>query len=109
MLAGTAINSPPPRLSILSFLKIAFPADAASPIESSEMEEFGTKYYEIKVKLQNILENLSVRTNVCNDNSDVFENVSNMKSNNFKLPKITIERFSGNYKDLPSFEDLYVS
>ncbi|GFW47818.1 uncharacterized protein TNCV_251471 [Trichonephila clavipes] len=34
-------------------------ADAALPIESSEMEEFETKYYETKAKLQNILENLS--------------------------------------------------
>ncbi|GFV23376.1 uncharacterized protein TNCV_4780891 [Trichonephila clavipes] len=84
-------------------------ADAALPIESSEMEEFETKYYETKAKLQNILENLSVRTYVYNDNSDVFENVSNMKSSNFKLPKINIERFSGNYKDWPSFKDLYVS
>ncbi|GFW54078.1 uncharacterized protein TNCV_3828861 [Trichonephila clavipes] len=84
-------------------------ADAALPIESSEMEEFKTKYYEIKAKLQNILENLSVRTYVHNDNSDVFENVSNMKSSNFKLPKINIKRFSGNYKDWPSFKDLYVS
>ncbi|GFT99435.1 hypothetical protein TNCV_3238931 [Trichonephila clavipes] len=67
--------------------------DAALPIESSEMEEFETKHYETKAKLQNILENLSVRTNVYNDNSDVFENVSNMKSSNFKLPKINIERF----------------
>ncbi|GFT91908.1 uncharacterized protein TNCV_1875761 [Trichonephila clavipes] len=84
-------------------------ADAALPIESSEMEEFETKYYETKAKLQNILENLSVRTYVYNDNSDVFENVSNMKSSNFKLPKINIERFSGDYKDWPSFKDLYVS
>ncbi|GFT53272.1 uncharacterized protein TNCV_4233661 [Trichonephila clavipes] len=59
-------------------------ADAALPIESSEMEEFETKYYETKAKLQNILENLSVRTYVYNDNSDVFENVTNMKSSNFK-------------------------
>ncbi|GFV45763.1 integrase catalytic domain-containing protein [Trichonephila clavipes] len=29
-------------------------ADAALPIESSEMEEFETKYYETKAKLQNI-------------------------------------------------------
>ncbi|GFU77390.1 RNA-directed DNA polymerase from mobile element jockey [Trichonephila clavipes] len=72
-------------------------ADAALPIESSEIEEFETKYYETKAKLQNILENLSVRTYVYNDNSDVFENVSNMKSSNFKLSKINIERFS----DLP--------
>ncbi|GFW88341.1 integrase catalytic domain-containing protein [Trichonephila clavipes] len=84
-------------------------ADAALPIESSEMEEFETKYYETKDKLQNILENLSVRTYVYNDNSDVFENVSNMKSSNFKLPKINIERFSGDYKDWPAFKDLYVS
>ncbi|GFS46730.1 uncharacterized protein TNIN_200811 [Trichonephila inaurata madagascariensis] len=84
-------------------------ADAALPIESSEMEEFETKYYETKAKLQNILENLSVRTNVYNANSDVFENVSNMQSSNFKLPKINIERFSGNYKDWPSFKDLYAS
>ncbi|GFY72965.1 uncharacterized protein TNIN_72991 [Trichonephila inaurata madagascariensis] len=83
-------------------------ADATLPIESSEMEEFETKYYETKAKLQNILENLSVRTNVY-DNSDIFENVSNMKSSNFKLPKINIEHFSGNYKDWPSFKDLYVS
>ncbi|GFU47968.1 integrase catalytic domain-containing protein [Trichonephila clavipes] len=34
-------------------------ADAALPIESSEMEEFETKYYETKAKLQNILETLS--------------------------------------------------
>ncbi|GFV72347.1 hypothetical protein TNCV_638091 [Trichonephila clavipes] len=74
-------------------------ADAALPIESSEMEEFETKYYETKAKLQNILENLSVRTYAYNDKPDVFENVSNMKSSNFKLPKINIERFSGNYKD----------
>ncbi|GFY41073.1 hypothetical protein TNIN_274321 [Trichonephila inaurata madagascariensis] len=60
-------------------------ADAALPIESSEMEKFEAKYYETKAKLQNILENL------------------------FKLPKINIERFSGNYKDWPSFKDLYVS
>ncbi|GFX19887.1 uncharacterized protein TNCV_1434471 [Trichonephila clavipes] len=73
------------------------------------MEEFETKYYETKAKLQNILENLSVRTYVYNDNSDVFENVSNMKSSNFKLPKINIEHFSGDYKDWPSFKDLYVS
>ncbi|GFS89960.1 uncharacterized protein TNCV_506901 [Trichonephila clavipes] len=84
-------------------------ADAALPIESFEMEEFETKYYETKAKLQNILENLSVRTYVYNDNSDVFENVSNMKSSNFKLPKINIERFSGDYKDWPLFKDLYVS
>ncbi|GFW85020.1 uncharacterized protein TNCV_1612691 [Trichonephila clavipes] len=84
-------------------------ADAVLPIESSEMEEFETKYYETKAKLQNILENLSVRTYAYNDNSDVFENVSNMKSSNFKLPKINIERFSGDYKDWPSFKDLYVS
>ncbi|GFW27392.1 integrase catalytic domain-containing protein [Trichonephila clavipes] len=84
-------------------------ADAALPIESSEMEEFETKYYETKAKLQNILENLSVRTYVYNDNSDVFENVTNMKSSNFKLPKINIERFSGDYKNWPSFKDLYVS
>ncbi|GFY16353.1 reverse transcriptase domain-containing protein [Trichonephila clavipes] len=51
-------------------------ADAALPIESSEMGEFETKYYETKAKLQNILENLYVRTYVYNDNSDVFENVS---------------------------------
>ncbi|GFY26824.1 uncharacterized protein TNCV_4375701 [Trichonephila clavipes] len=43
-------------------------ADAALPIESSEMEEFETKYYETKAKLQNILENLSVRTYVYNEN-----------------------------------------
>ncbi|GFR15207.1 integrase catalytic domain-containing protein [Trichonephila clavata] len=73
------------------------------------MEEFEAKYYETKAKLQNILENLSVRTNVYNDNSDVFENVSNVKSSNFKLPKINIECFSGDYKDWPSFKDLYVS
>ncbi|GFV45898.1 uncharacterized protein TNCV_2322561 [Trichonephila clavipes] len=48
-------------------------------------------------------------TYVYNDNSDIFENVSNMKSSNFKLPKINIESFSGNYKDWPSFKDLYVS
>ncbi|GFY67632.1 hypothetical protein TNIN_386861 [Trichonephila inaurata madagascariensis] len=84
-------------------------ADAALPIESSEMEEFETKYYETKAKLQNILENLSVRTNVYNANSDVFENVSNMQSSNFKLPKINIERFSGSLKDWLSFKDLYVS
>ncbi|GFY49186.1 uncharacterized protein TNIN_285151 [Trichonephila inaurata madagascariensis] len=84
-------------------------ADAALPIESSEIKEFETKYYETKAKLQNILENLSVRTYVYNANSDVFENVSNMQSSNFKLPKINIERFSGNYKDWPSFKDLYVS
>ncbi|GFW40927.1 uncharacterized protein TNCV_4369751 [Trichonephila clavipes] len=69
-------------------------ADAALPIEFSEMEEFETKYYETKAKLQNILENSSVKTYVYNDNSDVFENVSNMKSSNFKLPKINIEHFS---------------
>ncbi|GFV70449.1 hypothetical protein TNCV_4798681 [Trichonephila clavipes] len=73
--------------------------DAALPIESCEMEEFETKYYETKAKLQNILENLSVRTYVYNDNSDVFENVSNMKSSNFKLTKINIERFSGKLTD----------
>ncbi|GFX53839.1 uncharacterized protein TNCV_1597851 [Trichonephila clavipes] len=84
-------------------------ADAALPIESSEMEEFETKYYETKAKLQNILENLSVRTYVYNDNSDVFENVSNTKSSNFKVPKINTERFSGDFKDWPSFKDLYVS
>ncbi|GFU16370.1 uncharacterized protein TNCV_775081 [Trichonephila clavipes] len=43
-------------------------ADAALPIESSEMEEFETKYYGTKGKLQNILENLSVRTYVYNEN-----------------------------------------
>ncbi|GFY54371.1 uncharacterized protein TNIN_339271 [Trichonephila inaurata madagascariensis] len=32
-----------------------------------------------------------------------------MKSSNFKLPKTNIERFSGDYKDWPSFKDLYVS
>ncbi|GFW93850.1 hypothetical protein TNCV_4221311 [Trichonephila clavipes] len=32
-------------------------ADATLPIESSEMEDFETKYYETKAKLQNILEN----------------------------------------------------
>ncbi|GFR07835.1 uncharacterized protein TNCT_366971 [Trichonephila clavata] len=84
-------------------------ADAALPFESSEMEEFEAKYYETKAKLQNILENLSVRTNVYNDNSNVFENVSNVKSSNFKLPKINIECFSGDYKDWLSFKDLYVS
>ncbi|GFR16868.1 uncharacterized protein TNCT_267311 [Trichonephila clavata] len=84
-------------------------ADAALPFESSEMGEFEAKYYETKAKLQNILENLSVRMNVYNDNPYVFENVSNMKSSNFKLPKINIERFSGDYKDRTSFKDLYVS
>ncbi|GFU41239.1 uncharacterized protein TNCV_1848221 [Trichonephila clavipes] len=84
-------------------------ADAALSIESSEIEEFETKYYETKAKLQNILENLPVKTYVYNDNSDVFENVSNMKSSNFKLPKTNVERFSGDYKDWPSFKDLYVS
>ncbi|GFY63925.1 hypothetical protein TNIN_299211 [Trichonephila inaurata madagascariensis] len=83
-------------------------ADAALPIESSEMKEFETKYYETKAKLQNILENLSMRTNVY-ANSDVFENVSNIQSSNFKLPKINIERFSSDYKDWPSFKDLYIS
>ncbi|GFV17420.1 DUF1758 domain-containing protein [Trichonephila clavipes] len=34
-------------------------ADAVLPIESSKMEEFETKYYETKAKLQNILEKLS--------------------------------------------------
>ncbi|GFU35048.1 DUF1758 domain-containing protein [Trichonephila clavipes] len=43
-------------------------ADAALPIESSEMEEFETKYYETKAKLPNILENLSVRKYVYNEN-----------------------------------------
>ncbi|GFV67161.1 fatty acyl-CoA reductase wat [Trichonephila clavipes] len=84
-------------------------SDAALPIESSEMEEFETKYYETKAKLQNILENLSVRTYAYNDNSDVFEIVSNMMYNNFKLPKINAERFSGNYEDWLPFKDLYVS
>ncbi|GFU82441.1 hypothetical protein TNCV_3365681 [Trichonephila clavipes] len=51
-------------------------ADAVLPIESSKMEGFETNYYETKAKLQNILENLSVRTYVYNDHSDVFENVS---------------------------------
>ncbi|GFR17481.1 fatty acyl-CoA reductase wat [Trichonephila clavata] len=83
--------------------------DAALPFESSEREELEAKYYETKTKLQNILENLSVRTNVYNDNSDVFKNVSNVKSSNFKLPEVNIERFSGDYKDSPSFKDLYVS
>ncbi|GFX58206.1 integrase catalytic domain-containing protein [Trichonephila clavipes] len=69
-------------------------ADAAFPIEYPEMEEFETKYNETKAKLQNTLENLSVRTNVNNDNSDGFETVSNMKSSNLKVPKINIERFS---------------
>ncbi|GFQ90376.1 hypothetical protein TNCT_641871 [Trichonephila clavata] len=58
--------------------------NAALPFESSEMEEFEAKYYETKAKLQNILENLYVRTNAYNDNSDAFENVSNVKSSNFK-------------------------
>ncbi|GFW17282.1 uncharacterized protein TNCV_1957531 [Trichonephila clavipes] len=83
-------------------------ADAALPIESSEMEEFKTKYYETKAKLHNILENLSLRTYVYN-NSDAFETVSNMKSRKFQLPKINIERISGDYKDWPSFKDLYVT
>ncbi|GFX58207.1 integrase catalytic domain-containing protein [Trichonephila clavipes] len=74
-------------------------ADAAFPIEYPEMEEFETKYNETKAKLQNTLENLSVRTNVNNDNSDGFETVSNMKSSNFKVPKINIERFSGKLTD----------
>ncbi|GFW87887.1 DUF1758 domain-containing protein [Trichonephila clavipes] len=74
-------------------------ADAALPIESSEMEEFETKCYETKAKLHNILENLSVRTYVYNDNSNVFENVSNMKSSNFELTKINIERFFGKLTD----------
>ncbi|GFQ75004.1 uncharacterized protein TNCT_683171 [Trichonephila clavata] len=73
------------------------------------MEEFEAKYYETKAKLKNILENLSVRTNVYNNNSDVFENIANIKSSNFKLPKINIEYFSSDYKDWPSFKDLYVS
>ncbi|GFR09260.1 uncharacterized protein TNCT_183641, partial [Trichonephila clavata] len=73
------------------------------------MEEFEAKYYETKAKLQNILENLFVRTNVYNNSSDIFENVSNVKSSNFKLPKINIECFSGDYKDWHSFKDLYVS
>ncbi|GFT82724.1 hypothetical protein TNCV_1784601 [Trichonephila clavipes] len=69
-------------------------AEVALPIKSSEMKEFETKYFETKSKLQNTLENLSVITDVYNDNSDVFENVSNMKSSNFTLPKINIENFS---------------
>ncbi|GFX24202.1 DUF4817 domain-containing protein [Trichonephila clavipes] len=73
-------------------------ADAALPIESSEMKEFETKYYETKAKLQNILENLSVRTYAYNDNSNVFENASNIKSSNFKLPKINIDLFSDGYR-----------
>ncbi|GFY63924.1 uncharacterized protein TNIN_299212 [Trichonephila inaurata madagascariensis] len=64
-------------------------ADAALPIESSEMKEFETKYYETKAKLQNILENLSMRTNVY-ANSDVFENVSNIQSSNFKCDVLSV-------------------
>ncbi|GFV52826.1 DUF1758 domain-containing protein [Trichonephila clavipes] len=59
-------------------------ADAALPIESSEMEEFETKYYETKAKLQNILENLSVRTYVYNENV-TYENqpyINKSKFNN---------------------------
>ncbi|GFY52485.1 uncharacterized protein TNIN_85981 [Trichonephila inaurata madagascariensis] len=104
------INDTRNKLEKLDLTYVEFDkADAALPIESSEMEEFEKKYYKTNAKLQNILENLSVRTNVYNDNSDVFENVSNMKSSNFKLPKINIERFSGNYKDWPSSKGLYVS
>ncbi|GFW80406.1 integrase catalytic domain-containing protein [Trichonephila clavipes] len=59
-------------------------ADAALPIESSEMEEFETKYYETKAKLQNILENLSLRTYVYNENV-TYENqpyINKSKFNN---------------------------
>ncbi|GFU58398.1 hypothetical protein TNCV_58101 [Trichonephila clavipes] len=46
--------------------------DAALPFESSGMEEFEAKHYETKGKLQNILENLSVRINVYNDNDQTI-------------------------------------
>jgi hypothetical protein len=86
-------------------------ADSELPIEMSDMEEFENKYYETKAKLQNALENLSINVhNVINQNEQIPAiSSSDIFHNNFKLPRIDIEKYSGNYKDWKSFKDLYIS
>ncbi|GFS92525.1 hypothetical protein NPIL_581161 [Nephila pilipes] len=77
------------------------------------MEEFENKCYETEVKIQNVLDNSSAKANVYTANNDqgfnAVENIQLIKSNSFKKPKHNIESLSGDYKDWPSFKDLYVS
>ena len=71
------------------------------------------KIYETKAKLQQELEKLNVTlnmqsiTHVNEFQTPVFSTTS--ITNNFKLPRLNIQSFNGNYRNWMSFKDLYIS
>ncbi|GFU37044.1 uncharacterized protein NPIL_601381 [Nephila pilipes] len=79
--------------------------DAMLPEEQSESEEFEEKYFDIKVKHLSAVDELN-SSSIVNSSSLFSENCS---TNNFKLPRLNIPKFSGKNTDWLAFKDLYVA
>ena len=76
----------------------------------SEIDEFERRYFTLKAKYQDKLDALSLHriSNTGRENSSIVDD--RVQSNaNFRLPKLNIPIFSGNFQDWINFKDLYTS
>ncbi|GFY78779.1 uncharacterized protein TNIN_452861 [Trichonephila inaurata madagascariensis] len=79
--------------------------DSILSLEESELQEFEERYFNLNAKFNDKLDELNARNQGRTQNSIT----SNSNVSNFRLPKLSIPQFSGNFKDWINFKDLFVS
>ncbi|GFQ73719.1 fatty acyl-CoA reductase wat [Trichonephila clavata] len=83
--------------------------DSTLSLEESELEEFEERYFNLSAKFNDKLDELNVLNLSGTQNSVASSITSNSNVSNFRLPKLCIPQFSGNFKDWINFKDLFVS
>ncbi|GFQ97868.1 DUF1758 domain-containing protein [Trichonephila clavata] len=83
--------------------------DSTLSLEESELEEFEERYFNLSAKFNDKLDELNVLNLSGTQNSVASSITSNSNVSNFRLPKLSIPQFSGNFKDWINFKDLFVS
>ncbi|GFR10589.1 fatty acyl-CoA reductase wat [Trichonephila clavata] len=83
--------------------------DSTLSLEESELEKFEERYFNLSAKFNDKLDELNVLNLSGTQNSVASSITSNSNISNFRLPKLSIPQFSGNFKDWVNFKDLFVS
>ncbi|GFX48473.1 uncharacterized protein TNCV_583731 [Trichonephila clavipes] len=74
--------------------------DSTLSLEESELQEFEERYFNLKAKFNDKLDELNARNLGRTQNSVASSITSNSNVSNFRLPKLSIPQFSGNFKDI---------
>ena len=76
-----------------------------NPLETSEVEEFEEQYYQVVATLNKWLRLKTLSST--NQFNDSLINTSHVSNNDFKLPRVNIASFSGDYREWQGFFDLF--